>query len=106
MDDFAELLASQTGFEWDAGNARKNWLTHHVRPAESEEVFFNRPVCVAEDVKHSNRERRYNVLGRTNGDRLLSVVFTVRRGLIRIISARPMSRKERATYAEIPNEEP
>jgi uncharacterized DUF497 family protein len=106
MDDFAEMLASHTGFESDAGNARKNWVTHHVRPAKSEEVFFNRPVYVAEDVKHSNRERQYNVLGRTNGDRLVSVIFTVRRGLIRIISARPMSRKERTTYAEAPHEEP
>ena len=58
--------------------------TSCVSQAESEEVFFNRPVLLLEEAKHSGRERRYNVLGRTNGDRVLSVIFTIRGTLVRV----------------------
>jgi uncharacterized protein len=105
MPGFDDLLTSLTGFDWDDGNSTKNWERHQVTQAETEEVFFNRPVLVA-SAKPGDREIRYNVLGRTNGDRLLSVVFTVRRGLARPISARSMSRKERNAYAEISPEVP
>jgi hypothetical protein len=105
MASLDNLLASLTGFEWDAGNAQKNWERHRVTQAEAEEVFFHRPVVVAEDAKHSQRERRFAVLGRTSGDRLLAVVFTVRRTTVRVISARPMSRKERVAYAKVPDRE-
>ena len=46
------------------------------------------------------------VLGRTNDERLLSVIFTIRHDRIRVISARPMSRKERAHYVKVPFEAP
>lgn len=98
-------MASLTGFEWDAGNSTKSWERHRVTQAEQEEAFFNRPVFLL-DAASSERERRYNVLGRTNSDRLLSVIFTVRRGLARPISGRPMSRKERNAYAQVPPEAP
>lgn len=98
-------MATLTGFLWDDGNSTKNWERHKVTQAEAEEVFFNRPVFLM-DAKAATVERRYNVLGRTNGDRLLSVIFTVRRGLVRPISARPMSRKERNAYAQVPPESP
>ena len=104
MRDLGELIDAIGGFEWDAGNAQKNWVSHRVMPAESEEVFFNLPVFVLEDAKHSGRERRYNVLGRTNADRLLSVIFTIRGDLVRVISARPMIRKERTAYDHVPPE--
>ncbi|WP_373064286.1 BrnT family toxin [Gemmatimonas sp.] len=74
--------------------------------AEAEDVFFNRPVLIADDAKHSDRERRYALLGRTNAGRLLSVGFTLRRDHVRVISARPMSRKERTQYANVPHESP
>ena len=106
MPDLNALIGSLEGFEWDAGNSQKRWASHRVAQAESEEVFFNRPVFLLEDAKHSRRERRYNVLGRTNGDRLLSVIFTRRGDLVRVISARPMSRKERTAYAQVPPEAP
>ncbi|MHB8837609.1 MAG: BrnT family toxin [Gemmatimonadaceae bacterium] len=106
MPDLSALMGSLAGFEWDAGNSQKNWASHRVTQAESEEVFFNRPVFLLEGAKHSTRERRYNVLGRSNGDRLLSVIFTVRGDLVRVISARPMSRKERTAYANVPPEAP
>jgi hypothetical protein len=105
VSDLDDLLTGLTGFEWDDGSSTKSWERHHVTQAETEEVFFNRPVVVMA-AKPADREIRYNVLGRTSDDRLLSVVFTVRRGLARPISARPMSRKERTAYAEISPEVP
>ena len=98
-------MAELTGFLWDEGNSTKSWERHTVTQAEAEAVFFNRPVVLM-DARAGAAERRYNVLGRTNGDRLLSVIFTVRRGLVRPISARPMSRKERNAYAQVPPENP
>jgi len=86
------------GFEWDEGNVAKNWQSHRVTPQEAEQVFFNRPLIVADDPKHSRTERRYFVLGQTDEDRALFVAFTVRGGRIRVISARDMSRKERKVY--------
>ena len=96
-------MAGLSGFDWDDGNSTKSWERHQVTQPEQEEVFFNRPVFLM-DAKAAERERRYNVLGRTNNGRLLSVIFTIRRGLARPISARPMSRKERTAYAKVPPE--
>ena len=104
--DFTELVARVTGFDWDDGNAQKSWARHGVTQAEAEEVFFNRPVLMADDERHSGTERRFALLGQTNAERLLSVVFTLRRDRVRVISARPMSRKERAQYAQAPHEGP
>lgn len=105
MPRFDDLIAGLTGFEWDDGNSTQSWQRHRVTQAEQEEAFFNRPVFVL-DARSTGRELRYTLLGRTNNDRLLSVIFTVRRGLIRPISGRPMSRKERLAYAEAPHEAP
>jgi uncharacterized DUF497 family protein len=105
VPSLGDLLTGLTGFEWDDGNSTKNWDRHQVTQAETEEVFFNRPILVL-SAKTADREIRYSVLGRTNEDRLLAVVFTVRRGLARPISARPMSRKERIAYVEVSPEVP
>jgi uncharacterized DUF497 family protein len=88
-----------TGFDWDEGNERKN-EKHGVTKAEVEQVFLNAPLLLADDVKHSQREPRFHALGRTDQDRRLHVTFTERGNgmLIRPISARAMSRKERAVY--------
>jgi len=91
-------LAECTGFEWDEGNLDKNWETHGVPFWECEEVFLNRPLMVRPDDEHSRSERRYYALGRTEAGRLLFVAFTIRRKLIRPISARDMSMKERRAY--------
>ena len=93
-----EVLLESEGFEWDEANLLKNWEKHHVSPAECEQVFFNQPLVTGTDVKHSKREHRYFALGRTDTGRRLFLVFTVRRKLIRVISARDMSRKERGVY--------
>lgn len=101
-----ELLRKLTGFDWDDGNADKNWDKHQVLRSEAEEVFFHHPLIVGEDGKHSNKERRYAALGTTALDRLLLVVFTVRKmTLIQVISARDMSRKERKAYEKASQKE-
>ncbi|MFZ0961310.1 MAG: BrnT family toxin [Terriglobia bacterium] len=71
---------------------------HRVSDAECEEVFFNRPFVVRRDVEHSQEESRFYALGQTDRSRELFVVFTIRGKLIRVISARDMTRKERRIY--------
>jgi uncharacterized DUF497 family protein len=91
-------LVGVTGFQWDQGNLEKNWLKHGVSPLECEQVFFNQPLVVVPDLKHSQGEERFYALGRTDTDRYLFVVFTVRGRKLRVISARDMNRKERSVY--------
>ena len=98
MAEFPGELANCTGFDWNAGNAGKNWDLHRVSQAECERPFFNRPILVAVDASHSAEERRYAALGQTIAGRRLSIVFTIRGGLVRVISARNMSRRERRLY--------
>jgi uncharacterized DUF497 family protein len=90
---------SYIAFDWDEGNARKN-EKHGVSKSEVEQVFLNLPLLVADDSMHSQREPRFHALGRTDLERRLHVTFTEREDgtLIRPISARPMSRKERVVY--------
>jgi len=106
VTDFTTLTAPLVEAHWDLGNADKDSARHRVSRAEAEGVFFNRPVLLAEYATHSSRKWRYNVLGRANAYRLLSVIFAVRQDLIRVISSRPMSRKERFRYAKLPSEGP
>ncbi len=95
-------LAAIQGFEWDAGNARKNADKHDVSQAEAEQIFFNAPLLLLEDSKHATHEQRFHALGRTDDDRLLHISFTLRNQgqLIRVISARAMHHKERIYYAQ------
>jgi uncharacterized DUF497 family protein len=88
------------GFEWDNGNILKIWDSHQVRPSECEEIFANGPFGGRPDLKHSSDENRHFVFGRTNEGRLLTVIYTVRERLVRVVNAWPMSRKERKNYAE------
>ena len=92
-------LTGITGFDWDEGNARKN-EKHNVSMAEAEQVFFNAPLLVLEDSKHSNQGPRIHALGKSDDKRQLHITFTLRqtREKIRVISARDMHKKERAIY--------
>ena len=95
-----ELILEQcVGFQWDAGNTDKNWINHKVTIIECEQIFFNQPLLITDDVKHSRTEKRYYVLGKTDMDRKLFIAFTIRKNLIRIISARDMNKKEKKNYA-------
>jgi hypothetical protein len=92
-------LSIIVGFEWDSGNERKN-EKHGVSTAEAEQVFFNAPLLLIDDVAHSQSEPRFHALGHANDGRLLHISFTLRNSgkLIRVISARDMHRKERSIY--------
>ena len=95
-------LSRIEGFQWDDGNARKSIEKHDVSQGEVEQVFFNDPLLMVEDINHSVEERRWHALGRTEAGRLLHITFTLRGGdrLIRVISARTMHRKERTRYEQ------
>ena len=89
------------GFQWDQGNIDKNPRKHGVTNLESEQIFFNEPLIVTSDTIHSTgEEKRFYALGRTDNEKYLTVVFTLRKNLIRIISARIMSKKEKEIYYE------
>ena len=92
------MFSKITGFDWDEGNLLKNWEKHGVTHLEAEQVFFNEPLIVEDDVKHSHDEPRWYGLGSTDTRRLLMVVFTIRSKQIRVISARDMNRQERTVY--------
>lgn len=98
MVDWSKVI----GFNWDEGNSKKSRLKHSVSQSESEELFFNQPLLVLEDTKHSAKEARYHALGVTNTGRRLHITFTLRNAgtLIRVISARDMHRKEREVYEQ------
>lgn len=91
-------LAQCRGFQWDEGNAENNSVKHHVSRGETEQVFFNRPLVVIEGEQRTESTWRCYALGHTDARRLLFIVFTIRDDLIRVISARPMSRRERRIY--------
>lgn len=93
-------LGGVVGFDWDEGNTDKNLTTHNVENWECEQVFFNQPLLVLDDLRHSTTEKRWAAFGKTDAGRLLIVVFAKRQDLIRVISARDMNRKERGFYEE------
>ena len=88
------------GFEWDEGNSNKNFYLHNVTDGECEDVFFNLPLITADDKAHSAVEKRFFALGKTDAKRRLFIAFTVRNKLIRVISARNMTKSENRKYAE------
>ena len=94
-----EWIIEAHDFEWDRHNADKIKAKHKVEVYECEEAFFNE-LFVSYDEEHSQTEQRYWALGRTNAERLIFIVFTMRNKNIRVISARDMDRSERKIYEE------
>lgn len=90
-----------SSFDWDSGNARKN-DKHGVSMAEAEQIFFNNPLLLLADTKHSHAEQLYHALGKTDEGRTLHITFTLRTAgeRIRVISARDMHKKERTNYEQ------
>jgi len=99
--DERDLLFGCVGFEWDESNVTKSWEAHRVSGKECEELFFHSPIIVEDDPRHSIQEARYYSLGQTAAGRLLFVAFTIRGNLLRVISARDMSRREREAYRSL-----
>jgi len=95
-----QRLGRIRGFEWDKGNIDKSYQKHGITPTQSEEVFLDENLRVIKDIKNSQKETRFIALGRDFEKKFLFVVFTFRGDKIRIISARPMNKKERRKYEE------
>jgi uncharacterized DUF497 family protein len=94
-------LPKITGFDWDAGDTRKN-EKNGVSNAKAEQVFFNAPLLMIEDTKHSAGEPRFRALGMTDEGCLLHITFTLSGAgqKIRMISTRDMHRRERTIYEQ------
>jgi len=86
------------GFDWDTANKAKSFNKHKVRYKECEEIFYNKPLIIYPDEKHSQVESRHSAFGKTDRKKRLTVIFTIRKNMIRVISARPQSKKERKEY--------
>jgi uncharacterized DUF497 family protein len=96
MDGVVDKAVS---FQWDEGNSDKNWIKHGITQTECEQTFFNLPFLVFDDSRHSQNEERFYALGRTDAGKGLFLVFTYReQSLVRIISARRMTKAERDYY--------
>ena len=86
-------------FEWDDDKAASNMKKHGVRFEEAQTVFYNPLAYIFDDEAHSDDEVREIVIGHSIINRLLLVSFTERApSLIRIISARPATKREREDY--------
>ncbi len=92
-----KVNTSAIEFDWDKGNTDKN-SKHGVRDWECEEVFFDQRKVFLKDSIHSANEARQILLGKTKQARLLFLVFTIRKGKIRIISVRDINKKEVHLY--------
>ena len=88
-------------FDWDDGNIYKNERKHGLKWQLIEEIFFNEPLLLLEDLRHSVNECRCFALGCTDDGIYLFVVFTRRIEKVRVISARIMNKKERIIYGKV-----
>ena len=80
-------------FEWDSAKAEANSAKHGVTFDEAKEAFADLAAFVRQDTRFDYGEDRFILIGLA-GWRYLTVVFTERGGKLRLISARPASRKE------------
>lgn len=72
-------------FDWDDGNAEHILYDHDVTPDEAMEVFYNEPLPL---LRHQvGQEWRQRIVGITHGQRILTVVFTLRKGKVRVVTA-------------------
>ena len=92
------IFDDAASFEWDAGNRDKNLTKHGVSNEECEQVFEDGRRQFYPDVQHSRHEERFVIVGATKDEKLLRIAFTLRGDLIRVISARPINRKEKNLY--------
>ncbi len=92
------ILPEPLEFEWDKWNTDKNWLKHKVSNQEAEDVFITNRFLLLKDKVHSVLEHRYLVIGLNSHERVLVLAITIRNKKVRIISARPASKKERQFY--------
>jgi len=87
-------------FEWDTLKAVSNEDKHGVSFSETSSCFWDPLQVSFYDPDHSDGEDREILIAQSNQGRLLVVIYTVRRETVRLISARPTTRKEARAYAE------
>ena len=94
------MTLQANGFDWDKGNRVK--CEKHGLSASVIESLFTRSLAILPDSAHSQRERRFRAIGRTEKGQGVFIVFTLRRKgdelLVRPISARYMHKKELDAY--------
>jgi uncharacterized DUF497 family protein len=96
------LEAKSFRFEWDSGNRAKSEAKHGVSQPEVEEAFqLGQALPIGVQVRPIVAEERLAIVGPTFAGRMLIVVFTLRNGWIRPISARPAHKKEREQYEQV-----
>jgi len=84
-------------FEWDSRKAESNLKIHGIAFETACEAFFDPFVFAVQEPLHPD-ERRDAIIGMTVNWRLLYVVYVLRGEVIRIISARPVTKPERKQY--------
>ena len=87
-------------FEWDAAKAAASLLKHGVGFDEATTVFGDALSVSGRDLEHSAGEARFVTLGLSSHGRVLVVCHTDRGSVIRIITARTATRKEKRIYEE------
>lgn len=87
---------TMTHFEWDAQKDQENQQKHSVSFVEAQYAFADLHRIIAEDVSHSDNEKRYYCFGKV-GDGIITVRFTYRDNAIRIFGA-GYWRKGKAIY--------
>jgi uncharacterized protein len=87
-------------FEWDPDKNGSNVRKHGVSFREAATVWTDEWALIATDLEHSVGEEREWIIGVSHWDNLLVVVFTQRGERIRVISARPATKRERERYVE------
>jgi uncharacterized DUF497 family protein len=85
-------------FEWDPDKAERNRRKHKVPFEEAVTVFYDPLSATFHDVDHSVREHRLITVGFSSLGRLLVVSYTERGGVVRIISARRATPRERKRH--------
>jgi uncharacterized protein len=87
-------------FEWDPEKSSENLGKHRVSFEEAVSVFGDSLAVTFDDPDHSSGESRFLTYGLSSEGRLLVVSHTERKERVRLISARPVTRRERAIYEE------
>jgi uncharacterized DUF497 family protein len=90
-------VAHGIDFDWDDDN-KKHLAAHKTTPTEFEQVLKNNPLDL--DYELTDNEERYRSVGLTSGGRLLTVVWTVRHGKVRAVTAFPASVSDTKAFME------
>lgn len=92
-------MTREMAFEWDEEKNQANIAKHGIGFARAKQIFAG-PTLYRVDERRDYGERRIVSIGMIEEILILVVVHTDRRGVTRIISARPAKRAERKRYAE------